>query len=435
MSDIDNFLLYRFFSPSIMPKKVLFSESVISRIISESLLEASATEIRDKYYQDIPEQDYKQLIFADPTSNPNNDKMGKYGKWILTLYKQGKLNTGNISELRNLLTYFNRFNGRMENKDINHYDSLPALYDAVKVFVDNPNQATSKSDELRRERQEGAEKVYEDGEWLVIVPKTEQAACLYGKGTKWCTSATKSENKFDAYNKRGPLYININKQTGKKYQFHFQTGTFMDELNNEIKGYVPETIGMSNGLYEFYTSNPKRFPYAKLAFRFGPVNIKQETKSEGTVVFYRNVDFGMTEGWMDLKTGDSLTGNEMFAKCFPFKNGLARYRSLRRTENLMKRDGQPLFSKDLPDGCHFTDEDFGPNLFLIYKNENRALFNLLKKNGEFVFDDWPESCRIEDGKIVANFRDKEKRALFHCAEVDFNGNVIGWHEKDYSFLY
>ena len=54
-----------------MPKKVLFSESVISRIISESLLEATASEIRSKYYQDVPEQDYKQLIFADPTSNPN----------------------------------------------------------------------------------------------------------------------------------------------------------------------------------------------------------------------------------------------------------------------------------------------------------------------------------------------------------------------------
>lgn len=88
----------------------------------------TASEIRDKYYKDIPEQDYFQLIFTDPTSKEEKDKMGKYGKWILSLYKHGKLKTGDIPELRDSLTCFNKFKKKIDKKDINQYHSVPELY-------------------------------------------------------------------------------------------------------------------------------------------------------------------------------------------------------------------------------------------------------------------------------------------------------------------
>lgn len=331
-----------------MPKKVLFSETVISRIISESLLEATASEIHGKYYQDVPEQDYKQLIFADPTSNPNKDKMGKYGKWILSLYKQGKLKTGDIPELRDSLVYFDKFKAKLERKDINQYRSVPELYNAVKLFMENPNQAASKSDELRKTKQEGAEKVYEDEEWLVIVPKTEQAACLYGKGTKWCTAATEGDNMFNFYNNRGPLYININKKTGRKYQFHFQTNQFMDEQDIEIGRDIPNKIGMSQGLYDFYGSKPKRFPLAKLIFRFGNITTYEVYRGDDAVVFFTQSDDGNRyEGWLDENTGDSLTGDRLFLACQPFAHNRAPYCDLDNGQNIMRRNGTPLFKQNL----------------------------------------------------------------------------------------
>jgi hypothetical protein len=60
-----------------------------------------------------------------------------------------------------------------------------------------------------------------------------------GSGTRWCT-AGKECQMFDQHTKQGPLYVWIDKHyklrkgKSKKYQFHFETGQFMDEKDNRI---------------------------------------------------------------------------------------------------------------------------------------------------------------------------------------------------------
>ena len=68
---------------------------------------------------------------------------------------------------------------------------------------------------------------------MIIVPHTEEASCYYGKGTQWCTAANNGNNMFEYYNDNGNLYININKLTHEKYQFHFETDSFMDETDSQ----------------------------------------------------------------------------------------------------------------------------------------------------------------------------------------------------------
>ena len=235
------------------------SLSLLSRIdrrymtINESMLLESMSlgDVRQKYYPNVPEGEFTEIVGSDPTSGP--DKMGKYSKWLLSLYLKGSLKLEDLYKAKEYLNVFNRYKGRMERKDIGQYASLPDLYDAVKPF-EGGEQAASKGEEVRRIKQNGAEKVYEDSEWLVIVPKTEEAAIYYGKGTQWCTAATGGRNYFEYYNNDGPLYININKQTGKKYQFHFESSQFMDETDRPVTGY---TISLSEGLREFYLSRYK----------------------------------------------------------------------------------------------------------------------------------------------------------------------------------
>lgn len=416
-----------------MPKKVLFSESIISSIISETIVsETTASEIRDKYYKDVPEQDYKQLIFADPTSNPNKDKMGKYGKWILSLYKQGKLNTGDIPELKDSLTYFDKFKNKIEKKDINQYRSVPELYNAVKPFMDNPNQATSKTDELRKTKQEGAEKVYEDEEWIVIVSKTEQAACLYGKGTRWCTAAMGSKNMFDYYNRQGPLYVNINKQTGEKFQFHFQTGQFMDEEDNPIGRNLPEKIGMSEGLYNFYSSD--KFPYARLLFRFESYKLVEDSEGDGTVIFqvtnYDDDDDSIEYGWFDNRTKDSLTGNELFLECLEFRNNIAPYKDKNENFNIMTRDGKPLFKQPLQGKeLFFTNHDMGGKIFKVYTRtkDGKYRYNLFTMKGKYVFDSLiTNAFKFKDRIICSAYKDN---VPYSCA-LDLDGNMVkGWEQS------
>lgn len=232
--------------------------------INESLLlEATLDDIYTKYYNDIPQDIFWNIIKTDPTyDEQRSQKMGKYGKWLLNQYRQGHLDMNNLSKVRNTIDFFNRYNRQLEVKDINQYKNIDQVYDNVKNFMEDPSQATSKSDEVRKIKEMGAEKVYEDNDWLIIVPKTREAAIYYGKGTKWCTASTDSYNYFERYNNEGRLYININKNTGDKYQFHFESNSFMDAEDKPIKGIIAEEIGLSSGAEQFYASLGENQEYA-----------------------------------------------------------------------------------------------------------------------------------------------------------------------------
>ena len=214
-------------------------------IITEAL---STNDVYSKYYSDIDKSVFDAAVKADPTSDA--DHAGRYVKWILGLYKRGNWKPGDSYETKDALSKFHRLRNSLEIKDINGYKSVRQLIDAV-----SDKKSTS---DIKRS---GAEKVYEDGEWLVIVPHTEEASKLYGKGTTWCTAAD-NDNYFDYYNDQGPLYINIRKRDGEKWQFHFESESFMDAEDDPVK---IKDIGLSEGLVRFYD---KVCPYFKALFEY-----------------------------------------------------------------------------------------------------------------------------------------------------------------------
>lgn len=230
---------------------------MIRVILNESqlinLFEAvSLNDIYAKYYSKIDSDVFRKIVESDPTWRVEKpDKMGKFGKWLLSLYIGGRLKLEDLYKAKEYLTYFVKYNNRIEIKDINKYKTLVDLYNVVKVFMNNPKISTSHSDEIRKIK-DGAEKVYEDSEWLIIVPHTMEASCYYGKGTQWCTAADKSNNMFNHYNDQGNLYININKVSGEKYQFHFESDSFMDATDEPISTPIYEKIGLNDGVLNFY---------------------------------------------------------------------------------------------------------------------------------------------------------------------------------------
>ena len=54
------------------------------------------------------------------------------------------------------------------------------------------------------------------------------------------------------YTQDGPLYITINKRTKDKYQFHFETGSFMDMYDDPINVKDFFTSAGNENLYNFY---------------------------------------------------------------------------------------------------------------------------------------------------------------------------------------
>jgi hypothetical protein len=182
---------------------------------------------------------FEQLIEADPLPNKQN------AQWIIKLYTNGLILSEDLYKVNNYLTLYEKIKqaGKIpvEQRDINKFKSLPELYAVVSKF--EKVEIKSKSEEAREKKLEGADRIFEDAHWLVISPKNQVAACLYGKETEWCTASDKGSNRFDYYNKQGPLYILFDKtidadprkNPNKKLQFHFETNQFMDANDHQLR--------------------------------------------------------------------------------------------------------------------------------------------------------------------------------------------------------
>lgn len=167
----------------------------------------------------------------DPTANK------AYTPWLAKMYAKGTLRMEDINRDDMLRLYDIAKRRRMlqaNHTDINRFKSYREFEFTMFETYNNLEAV-----EQGREQKEGkASKFYEDGDVTVIVPEDEAAACRYGRGTQWCTAATRGNNFFSQYNRSGPLYILIPKKPkyqGEKYQLHFQKMTFMDEKDDPVE--------------------------------------------------------------------------------------------------------------------------------------------------------------------------------------------------------
>ena len=229
-------------------RTIMLSEAQMKDLILEAM---SVDDIYQKYYSDIPEDVYRAVVTqADPTYNPQKpDKMGVYTKWLLGMVRKGTFKPGDIKEAHNLLTVFNKFKNKLQVKDVTQLHNMRELYDVVKPFMGQQTNAEKKS----TIKQNDVDVAFDDGKWLVIIPHTEEAAKLYGKGTKWCTAAD-NDNMFDYYYEEGLLYILIDRQNNRKYQVHIESEQFMDEQDNYVQTPRFNSIGAPQDLVDFFRS-------------------------------------------------------------------------------------------------------------------------------------------------------------------------------------
>jgi len=158
----------------------------------------------------------------DPTDNH------QYTLWILRTYIKGGIRLAeDMSRVHEALVQFHTNKRAMDVKDINRFKKLSDLV----VMVNNAATAEPSGKELKRQEREKiydeTEVFYKGPEGMIVIPKTREASCYWGRGTQWCTAATTSDNYFDSYNSRGDLYIVMPKD-GTKWQLHVESGEFLD---------------------------------------------------------------------------------------------------------------------------------------------------------------------------------------------------------------
>lgn len=175
--------------------------------------------------------------------------------WVVHQYINGAFHYGDIDKVKADLAKFEKYknkksliaDGTLRSNDINSYNYSDLKQDLDKIDDNNIQNLGSSARKNAVERgKDEADKVYEDEDWVVMVPKTQAAAMYWGKDTKWCTAADSEKNMFKTYNKYGPLFIAINKHNPKeKYQACFEAGEYKD-INDDNNG-VPK----GTKVYEF----------------------------------------------------------------------------------------------------------------------------------------------------------------------------------------
>ena len=215
-----------------------------------------------------PTELINQLVQADPSK--------QHLQWIVNQYIKGQFKLEDLSKIKQELAEFNRVRSKLQNKDLNSYRSLNDLYNALEPF--QQKEVVSGKQQVKNETQQyfdsgEAELIYRDETTVIISPKTEKASCFFGIGTKWCTAGI-TNNAFDEYDDDGPLYIVSH--SGKKYQFHFETGSFTNERDQgiseeEFKRFRTEIEGTKR-LFAEYESDFVVYP--EQAYEYAMYSIK-----------------------------------------------------------------------------------------------------------------------------------------------------------------
>ena len=412
--------------------------NIIQEEYNEFLNEATASEIREKYYNFISEEDFNKIIDSDPTTDLEKNQMGKYSKWLLNLFKRKELKLEDLYKVEEYLETFDKYKNKIEVKDINKIKTLPQLYDVVKDYIDS-DEATSKKDEIRKIKKD-AEKVYEDNEWLVVVPKTEEAACYYGKNTQWCTAATQYSNQFNHYNRYGKIYININKITNEKYQFHFEYREFMDERNSPITTDDLE-IDEGDGLYEFYSNQGLDLPVPTLesAIKNYDYDLFYELLNEETATsnnFYLAVEKNNFEFVESIALTMSKDEFEYILDDFiEFIPYIIRESGVEYEEAFIK-----LIEKCKDVGYNFDDKDFFYKTYLDFIEDNgktpiKGYIRILKdqeiykyfkyvyENNEDYFEEFKDDMKIADAwEEIESVNLSNKRVNIKVLDIIMDGD-------------
>ena len=114
-------------------------------------------------------------------------------------------------------------NNQEQAREYAHKVAIEELTNAIEYLERTPTRK-----EVDAKGKEGAEKVYEDGRWLVMKINTYEASVKYGKHTQWCITGTNSQADggradWENHTEDGEqFYFYIDKQKDRKYALEFK---------------------------------------------------------------------------------------------------------------------------------------------------------------------------------------------------------------------
>ena len=215
----------------------------LRKLFEEIINEITVSQIREKYYSDIEEGVFNEIVSADPKTKKKGGeikKIGKYAKILLKIYKSSNLK---LEDLPKATDYLRVVYSKQIPLKANEIHNIGDIYSIVKdyMIVDGETDISKLIDSLDAD---DYELIHNGSDWLIFKPKTRKGACILGSATEWCTAwgehSTNPKYKgrkshFDRYVSSGSIYTLINKKDNSdKYQFHLETKQYMDKGDRQI---------------------------------------------------------------------------------------------------------------------------------------------------------------------------------------------------------
>ena len=175
--------------------------------LSKVLLEGRKDEFLLRYKDKFKPEDIKKIFLLSIELSSNQKFLNFLGKVISSENVNDDLVKAKIA-----VEKFIKFQKNLEIKDINQYNTLKDITDEIEKHENKVRRDVKKID--------GADIVYEDDRFTVITPKTHEASCYYGAGSKWCTAAKSSDSHFMSYNRDGKLFYFLDKKAKSGSKFY-----------------------------------------------------------------------------------------------------------------------------------------------------------------------------------------------------------------------
>ena len=395
---------------------------ILSETTKRLLNEISIRDAYVRFYSDIPQNVYNLIVgklnkgtleYNDTTAlQPDT-------KWGLTLYRKfGENVLEDIYKLRNpsgdgYLDIFDRLKIRKmingPSADLNHYKSIAELGKFVNSFDFNEVMGRTKG-EMSNAVNAAANDIeipYEDEQWKIVIPKSYEASCYWGKDTEWCTATRETDEHYNRYTKTGPLFININKTNGKKYQFHFQSKQFMDAEDMEIDYPVFGEMGASEGMIQYYKNIiPKE---ELMNMNYYPLAAGERWEIKDKRGLYNIID-----------ENEQLISDIWFDAVNDYYGGLAKVKKEGKF-NYITMDGRLISKRWFDSGSAFSRGWAGVSIL----SKGRHIWNTLKEDGslgcDFMWFDVIHSMNYTMAKC-------EKEGIL--LDLFLDGGLVGGN-KDY----
>ena len=376
--------------------------------------------------------------------------MGKYSKWILRLVSNNVKNIENQEKYRSLLKQYpdgiNPKNGQpfqapiklpeVTNEDRYKITQSLKKYDIFKEEIGKPldsfktlpelDAAISDVEErgvpaekLARQRlgifkdamKKGLKRVYEDGKWIVGIPETHESSKMFGDETSWCTTSNGSY--YDHYSSQGPLFINLNKDNGRLYQFHFQSSSFMDEHDSQynwedgvdIDGFFSENPFLEHFYKDYvrHEEDPKKIVESLL-------NNKDKLDDIFDNVYNLTFDGNNLTGIMEVEDIDSI-----------YRDRDRDTVSLSFISKMLTGDWWEAFNyyDERDDGLEYNDGAFDSEIKKISREGGIDLTKI--KWSEIM-----EILRTYGSEETENFTEEEAKKLYDKMDNDFYDDMSIW---------